>query len=215
MSHEELRHLLGGYVLGGLSPADRAELESHLTGCAECRAELAGFAPLPGLLGRTAPAATGAPVVPPPDLLPRLLTGVRRERSARRRRTALAGLAAAVLLVLGGWALADRTPPAPDTPDTQAPAAVIDLTGGAASGTAALADKPWGTALTLDATDLPATGPFTLQVVGADGRTQLAATWGRTPNGRAVVAGATSLHRDDIASVRVLGPAGTVLSGPA
>ncbi|NMM17810.1 MAG: zf-HC2 domain-containing protein, partial [Cellulomonas sp.] len=43
---------LGVLVLGALAADDRARVEAHLTGCAECRAELEELAPLPGLLHR-------------------------------------------------------------------------------------------------------------------------------------------------------------------
>jgi hypothetical protein len=43
------------YVLGALSPPERAAYERHLADCAECRAEVAEFSDLPGLLGRLDP----------------------------------------------------------------------------------------------------------------------------------------------------------------
>src|ERR1700738_1996068 len=41
----------GAYVLGALSPAERAAFERHLPGCASCRESVADLAVLPGLLG--------------------------------------------------------------------------------------------------------------------------------------------------------------------
>jgi anti-sigma factor RsiW len=43
------------YVLGALSPPEREAYERHLVDCAECRAEVAEFSDLPGLLGRLDP----------------------------------------------------------------------------------------------------------------------------------------------------------------
>lgn len=40
------------YVLGVLAPDERAAYEQHLAECPVCRAEVAEFGPLPGLLGR-------------------------------------------------------------------------------------------------------------------------------------------------------------------
>jgi anti-sigma-K factor RskA len=40
MTHDELRELTGGYVLGALSEADRQALEAHLATCADCAAEV-------------------------------------------------------------------------------------------------------------------------------------------------------------------------------
>ncbi|MEU7865433.1 zf-HC2 domain-containing protein [Dactylosporangium sp. NPDC049140] len=43
------------YVLGALSPPEREAYERHLADCAQCRAEVAEFSDLPGLLGRLDP----------------------------------------------------------------------------------------------------------------------------------------------------------------
>ncbi|HEY2673887.1 MAG TPA: zf-HC2 domain-containing protein [Rugosimonospora sp.] len=98
----------GVYVLGALSPADRAQYERHLAGCAECREEVAELAVLPGLLGRldagTAASIDAPTAKAPPALLDSVLrtAGTERHRSLRRRRWqfAGAGLAAACLAVL-------------------------------------------------------------------------------------------------------------------
>ncbi|MGH3125397.1 MAG: anti-sigma factor family protein, partial [Streptosporangiaceae bacterium] len=47
----EIRHALGVYILGAISPADRGAVDRHLAWCADCRAELTGLAALPGRLG--------------------------------------------------------------------------------------------------------------------------------------------------------------------
>lgn len=51
--HDDYRHLLGAYVLGGLTPADRAAVDTHIATCPTCRAELADFAVIPSLLAKT------------------------------------------------------------------------------------------------------------------------------------------------------------------
>ncbi|GAA2386050.1 anti-sigma factor family protein [Dactylosporangium salmoneum] len=43
------------YVLGALPPPEREAYERHLADCAQCRAEVAEFSDLPGLLGRLDP----------------------------------------------------------------------------------------------------------------------------------------------------------------
>src|ERR1700746_868324 len=47
-----IRSQLGVYLTGAIAPADRAVVVRHLAACADCRAELAGLAGLPGLLRR-------------------------------------------------------------------------------------------------------------------------------------------------------------------
>ncbi|GIH12432.1 anti-sigma factor family protein [Rugosimonospora africana] len=116
----------GVYVLGALAPADRAQYERHLAGCAECRNEVAELAVLPGLLGRldagTAVAIDRPATKAPAALLDSVLrtAGAERGRSARRRRWqfAGAGLAAACLAVLAAVGVTvmvskPATPPKP------------------------------------------------------------------------------------------------------
>ncbi|HEY1105447.1 MAG TPA: zf-HC2 domain-containing protein, partial [Agromyces sp.] len=43
------------YVLGALSPLERAEYEQHLETCERCRRAVAELAPMPGLLARLTP----------------------------------------------------------------------------------------------------------------------------------------------------------------
>ena len=45
-----IRPQLGVYLTGAIGPADRAAVVRHLGACADCRAELAGLAALPGLV---------------------------------------------------------------------------------------------------------------------------------------------------------------------
>jgi hypothetical protein len=122
----------GPYVLGALSPTDRAEFEAHLRGCPDCRRAVEELAGLPGLLSRTPrevvdalatddPAATLRERTGVPDtVLPQLLRAVRRRRTTRRAvlaggLVAAAGLVAAVVT----QNLAD---PADDAPPVAAPA---------------------------------------------------------------------------------------------
>jgi hypothetical protein len=96
----------GAYVLGALSPAERAEFEDHLPTCVSCRKAVAELAVLPGLLGRL-DAETALPqVTAPATLLPRLLvaTSARRRRERRRQRRSVLGavLVAACLAAFAG-----------------------------------------------------------------------------------------------------------------
>jgi hypothetical protein len=206
--HDELRQLLGGYVLGGLDAHDRQRLEEHLAGCEACREELASYAPLPGLLRQAGP-VPDRDDRPSPDLLPRLLSEVQRRRTVRRRAAVLAAAAAVVVALAGAWLARPTEEPAPER---QATTVALSAVGeGAAEGSAELVEKGWGTELVLEASSLPAAGPFALEVVAADGTTQRAATWGPTAAGRALVTGATSVPRADIRSVTVVGPEGPLL----
>jgi hypothetical protein len=127
---------------------------------------------------------------------------VRQTVAARRRKAHLRWLTlAAALIVVAGLGLEFLLPTRhPDRPASTFSAAA----GYTVSGRASLSAKPWGTAVTVELADLPAKGPFVLQVTSADGRKEQAATWATTPTAAAAVTGATSLHIPDIRSIAVL-----------
>ena len=114
----------GAYVLGALSPAERAGYERHMAGCVDCREEVADLAVLPGLLGRldagTAVALAEPAVQAPPGILTATLGTARAERLRNRRRhrwqlagTGLAAACLAVVLGLGVGTFVRGEPPAP------------------------------------------------------------------------------------------------------
>jgi hypothetical protein len=72
---------LGGYVLGALEPAERADFEEHLAGCERCQAEVAELRGLPALLEQATP-----PVEVPPWLRERTFAAVERAAAQQRRR---------------------------------------------------------------------------------------------------------------------------------
>lgn len=110
----EWRELLGAYALGHLEGDEKAGLEAHLEGCAECRTELAELAPVAKMLPQADPARFESTPQPPAELGQRIASAIAAEgaRATRRRRRwfggfALGGAAAAaaavlLLFVLGG-----------------------------------------------------------------------------------------------------------------
>lgn len=107
--HRDWRHALGPYALGDLPAAERAAVEGHLEGCADCRAEARALEAVGRLLPLADPARFSQPApVPPAELGERVAATIgaerRSDRTRRRRRRgfglALAGatVAAAALL---------------------------------------------------------------------------------------------------------------------
>src|SRR5215469_10351931 len=96
---------LGVYALGAADAAERMLIESHLTTCQECRAELARLEPLPALLARVPPNLLRADPLP---AKPRGRTHVARGTQAGNARTragrwrSVAGVAAAAVLGTAG-----------------------------------------------------------------------------------------------------------------
>lgn len=201
--HAALRRDLGAYLLGSLAPADRAAVDRHLGGCAECRGELASIAPLPGLLGRLTPEeARDGPLTPPADLLRRTVAAVGADRDRQRRtlRRWRFGAAAAAVAAVVGVAAAVVIP---DLVTGTAGEQVVAMAGSTGSGSGSLQARAWGTAVELDLAELPAARSYQALATASDGRVDVAASWGATPSGRAVVDGATAIQRADLVSIEV------------
>ena len=218
----EFAHLDGSYVLGALSPAERLEFEHHLAGCKECSRSVRELAGLPGLLARVDADVLEQP--PTDEPLPEtLLPALSREvgRSSRRRRFALAGLAAAaVALIVGAIAVTglvggdDEPVAAPGTSQTTAPAQAPMTPIGQVPvrATVALASVTWGTRLDLTCTYAPDAGKYhlppsvtyALVVRTRDGHVERVGTWRALENRPMHFTAGTSTNQRDIASVEVL-----------
>ncbi|OKK17377.1 anti-sigma factor [Streptomyces sp. CB00455] len=101
--HEEEQ--LGPYVLGVLTEEEVRRVEEHMSGCVQCRQEVAALREMKAALGEVPEEAF---LDGPPQggdlLLQRTLREMRGERDGRRRRRlALAGLAAAASLAAVFW----------------------------------------------------------------------------------------------------------------
>ena len=224
----ELAHLDGAYVLGALSPAERADFERHLGGCEDCTQAVAELAGLPGLLGRVDPAVLEQPEAdePPATLLPALFREVRRSRRRRALVTAGVAAAAAVLVAVpvGLWQLGEgpSTPvgteqsPTPTPVEAQPMQPVGDVP---VRATVSLEQVAWGTRLGLTCTydpasvdyDLPAAADYVRVVRTRTGRLEQVGSW-RSVGGRPMsIAAATALTPADLASVQVRTPDGRVV----
>ena len=204
---------LGAYVLGALTPAERAAVDSHLGGCAACRDELSVLAGLPSLLGHLD--ATDVQNLedgdPPLDgrLVERTLLELTRRRRVRQRRSrvltaaTVAAAAAAVVLVASPWsggtpAVATRAVSASD------PASGVRATLG-------LTPQPWGTALHLALRGVVPGTHCELVAVLTDGHRQLAGAWTATYEGTAEIDAVTDARPEQLAGVEVVSTRGVRL----
>jgi len=205
----QARIALGAYVLGALEPAERAELEGHLGGCAGCREELAGLAGLPGLLGRLDAAdvevlAGPSPAQPLERALAEL-TRRRRDRRRNRRRGFVLAVAAAVTIgAVGAGGTVAVT--GSSAPDFRVDAGSVASSGASASvqATAQLGSRPWGTQVTLRLSGVPTGTRCRLIAVARGGGQEVAGTWQVGYTGQASVEGATAIPRPELLALHVL-----------
>jgi anti-sigma-K factor RskA len=138
----EHEHDDGAYVLGALSPAERAAYERHLASCSFCREAVADIAVLPGLLGRLDAAEfaqlldpTLSTPAPERSRMPDLVTAAQRMRRKERRRlrvrvltTALAAAVVALIVGVGAmfWMYGRVTPSPPAAPGPVVAMAPVD-----------------------------------------------------------------------------------------
>jgi hypothetical protein len=191
--HDRYGEWSAAYVLGALDPEDRRTFERHLDTCALCAADVASFAPIPGLLSR-ADVASIEPV--PPSVLSEASSRVQDDRRAlaasraRWRWTAAAAAVALVAVLMTGPAQPDAT--------TLALAPEWGVTG-----EVTVSARGWGTEVGFDLAQLPPDETCIAWAVGDDGEWQQVAWWGPTPTHRARVIGASSLQLDDVAEIVV------------
>ena len=184
------RQALGAYVIGALSPAERAAMDAHLVWCAGCRAELVGLAGLPGLLGNvpaadatrlagpgTGPEVLGEPV-PAMPLEPLLDRAVRLRRCLMWRRVAAA--VAVAVIAAGGAAAASHAlfvPAAPSAATHWAGTLRGDNLASGAMATVQYLPHPWGLQLQVQVSYIPAGTRCTLQIETTGGRLVTAGGW--------------------------------------
>ncbi len=213
----EFEHDDGAYVLGALSPAERAAYEGHLANCPACREAVAEIAVLPGLLGRLdlADLEKFGTVTPPPERqrLPELIGAAQleRRRERRRRRWAYvgAGLAAACLALVVGvgttvWLGGDPQP----RPSLVAMQPVGEKTW-PVTAEVALRSTEWGTEVTMHCAYGPTTAtdkawPFRLVAHGPNGETEQINSWKAAPDEEVTLEGTTRFSRAELKRLELL-----------
>jgi len=199
---------VGAYALGALDPAERADVERHLRECPSCAAEAAEFAALPPLLALVPPEDLDAePIEPSPGLFERMAAVAAAEKRAAHRRSTrgrllIAAVAVAVLAIGGStvwWATSG-----PSETAHEAVAGTVHLTVTAAASSD-------GTDLDVAVAGVAPGENCRLVVVDRDGVRHQAGSWTASYAGRATFRGWTTVSRDDVRDVVLIGTDGSDL----
>jgi anti-sigma factor RsiW len=238
---DEFRDWDAAYLIGALSPADRAAYEEHLAGCGRCRAAVAELAPAVGLLSRV-PASIAVALAemadedaesPMPSTSPAPRGArealIRRARSGDRRRlgirvilavAAAAVIAAAVAVpfsLSGGTPAVPPVASAPSVGPSLPPAAAMQrLTKAPLTASVRLVGVAWGTRIDLSCRYAPTYSDggghvYALAVVGADGSTTQLSTWRVLAGADAHLSAGTALDVASIRAVQIRDDSGAVL----
>jgi hypothetical protein len=219
----------GVYVLGALSPAQRQAYERHLSTCAECRAEVGDLAILPGLLGRLDETAVTADeeIHAPATVLPAVIGQVRRRRRNYRFAAIAGAVAAACVALVVGLTMPTHTarpvaePVIKPSPSASAPAVVLHPmtpvgTANIVTASIGLQDIAGGTRVVGTCTYEGSGGnyvepaKFVLYIVPKHGMRERIGSWSAEPGDSVPVQGMTWWPSNDIASVQLVGPNGTL-----
>ncbi|MEP9382549.1 zf-HC2 domain-containing protein [Nocardioides sp. KR10-350] len=234
--HERYADWDGAYVVGALSPAERAEFERHLAGCALCRHAVTALAPLPGLLARVDPEDAealleGGPsavpelppelATPPADLERRLLAaaGQQSPPSFWRRTSTRVGLGLAAAAAVAAAVVVPVSLQGSDGPAPQAQGVAVALRPRVETpltADVALTPVAWGTRIEMTCwyakEPYDATHSYALYVLDHDGRPSLVSRWHASPGDTANTSGSTDLAVADIRQVQLRdGSTGQVL----
>jgi predicted anti-sigma-YlaC factor YlaD len=202
---------LGAYVLGALEREERGELETHLDGCATCRAELDRLAPLPELLSRVS--LEEAQRLTPADApavgeAPRPATAPERRRPRLGRAVAVA--AALVLAVSVAVAAALFTGDEGGAAPATLTAAGSDVRSGVKA-SVRLEERPWGTRMHLQLAGVRPGERCRLVARAVGGRSEVAATWRASYVGTAEVPGAVAIAPERLLALDIVASDGDLL----
>lgn len=226
----------GAYVLGALSPSERAGYERHLAECPACREAVGEVAVLPGLLGRLDPAGLEQIASAPsfesrmPDLLSAVSDARRKERAARRWRTTGSVLAAACLALFAGFgagilrdgsSAGTQTPPVAQatTPAPAKPRMVAMKSVGAeipVTAEVGLTPTRWGTVITMHCAYPKDSGEsktytYRLYAWDSEGEKEAIGSWAVSPGADVDFTAVTSFTPDQLARVALTKKDGTPL----
>ncbi len=193
------------YLLGALSAQDRRAYEEHLRTCADCSAEVASLAGVPGTLAMLPGDRALATLDPtPPNLLPGLVRAVTRDR--RKPRLRVAGLVAATAATAAAIGAVVAVPLAREEPEGDY-VVLAQTVASKLTADARLVEERWGTTIEIScrydelATPSERARGYDLFVTDQAGRTTMIASWTASPGTTVRPAATTKLH---LAEIRAL-----------
>ncbi|MEV7626147.1 zf-HC2 domain-containing protein [Actinoplanes sp. NPDC089786] len=229
----EHEHDDGAYVLGALSPAERAAYERHLSTCSFCREAVADIAVLPGLLGRLEPAdfaklldpSLTQPAPPPPSRASHLVTAAQRTRRREQKKTRVrvlsTALAAAVLALIVGigamFVMGGTTSPSTNPQQSVAMRQMSTVADGVAlTADIGLTKAPGGTKIDLKCVynkNAPDLKPYTVRLVahGADDQEDQLGSWTASPGKEFTMSGNTYIGDGSLSRLELVRGDGKVL----
>lgn len=227
----EIRQALGVYVLGAIDPAERAQVDEHLSSCPECREELANLAGLPAMLRKVPiveaerlaayeqdPELAG---VPSAEMLTSLIDRTANVRRIHRWRTVAAAAAVAIVALGGGAFAANALQPsgAPQAGVAQIGTVAWQQTSGngpvaGAHLTVRYRHEPWGTRMEVNVTGLQPGNVCELQVTDATGGKSVVGSW-KLWQGTSWYGASTWLGEEELRSFQVTVDGKVVASAPA
>jgi len=226
----EIKQALGVYVLGAIDPAERAQVDEHLSSCHECREELASLAGLPALLRKVPiveaerlaapeqdPELAG---VPSAEMLTSLIARTTNVRRIHRWRTVAAAAAVAIVALGGGAFVANalqssggNAPPGPiQSSAWQQTSGNGPVTG--AHLTVRYRPEPWGTQMEINVTGVQPGSVCQFQVTDATGGKSMVGSWKAWP-GTSWYPASTWLGEKELRSFQVTIDGKVFASAPA
>jgi hypothetical protein len=195
------------YLLGALSAKERRAYEEHLHTCAECSAQVASLAGVPGALAALpAERALATITAEPPNLLPGLVRSIQRDR--RKQRVRLGALMTGVAVAAAAVGAVIAIPLAHDDPKGDY-VVLAQTVSSKLSADARLVPERWGTTIEIScrydelATAKERARGYELYVTDSSGKAQLIASWTSSPGTTVKPAATTKLQRSEIRALDI------------
>lgn len=199
-------HYDAAYVLGALSPTDRAAFEQHMDACGPCSASVRELAGMPGLLAHAE--SPGEAAQQDPRHEPPPLAGLAGRATRRRRQRTAVTLASVAIAVLACLALVFVALGAGGTDDAARPMA--ELGQYPVEGSVLIKETAEGSRIEMSCSyGGERAWKYALVLIPRTGSAQKVATWLALPGETVHISLPTGIDRTDLAAIEVRTARGT------